>query len=127
MQRIRSITCTLSFLVLSASAASAQQQAASPAELDAVVVERADGIEQQRSALRALLQRPEVRAVAGANGFDVKQIEDGVGAMSGTQLQMVAPYAQTATHALAGGQSLVISTTTIIIVLLLIILIVLIA
>jgi hypothetical protein len=125
MRRIRSFTCALGFLALAAGSTSAQ--APTPAELDAAVVERADGIEQQRSDLRALLQRPEVRAVAGANGFDLKQIDDGVGALSGPQLQLVAPYAQSAAHALAGGQTLVIGATTLIIILLLIILIVLIA
>ena len=126
MRRIRGMTCALALVAIS-SASAAAQDAPTPAELDAAVVEHADAIEQQRAELHSVLQHPEVQAVAGANGFDLKQIEDGVGAMSGAQLQLVAPYAQSVAHALAGGQSLVINATTLIIILLLIILIVLIA
>lgn len=126
MRPIRAITCALALVAIS-SASAAAQGAPTPAELDAAVVEHADAIEQQRAELRSVLQHPEVQAVAGANGFDLKQIEDGVGAMSGSQLQLVAPYAQSVAHALAGGQSLVINATMLIIILLLIILIVLIA
>jgi hypothetical protein len=78
-----------------------------------------------REAVLRLLARPEVQAIAGDVGIDLRRVESAVGTLEGSQLAEVAAQARESEHALAGGQSRIsISTTVIIIALLVIILIV---
>ena len=78
-----------------------------------------------REAVLRLLARPEVQAIAGDVGIDLRRVESAVGTLEGSQLAEVAAQARESEHALAGGQSRIsISTTVIIIALLVIILII---
>ena len=78
-----------------------------------------------REAVLRLLARPEVQAIAGEVGIDLRRVESAVGTLEGSQLAEVAAQARESEHALAGGQSRIsISTTVIIIALLVIILII---
>ena len=74
-----------------------------------------------REAVLHLLARPEVQAVAGDVGIDLRRVESAVGTLEGSQLTEVATQARQANQALAGGQCAVISTTMIIIALLVLI------
>jgi ferritin-like metal-binding protein YciE len=98
---------------------------ASQAVLDAAVQQHLDETAAQRDAVLKVLDREEVKAVAGRVGIDLTTAATAVAAMSGDDLQAAASQAQQVEQALAGGQSrVVISTTTIIIALLVIILLV---
>jgi hypothetical protein len=115
----------LSF-VATASLAEAQQAHSAPqAALDAAVQERVDSTAADREAVLKLLQRDEVKEVAGKAGLDVRRAADAVATLDGQALADVVAQAHQVEQALAGGQSsITISTTLIIIGLLVLILII---
>lgn len=103
-----------------------QSHAASPAAISQALQERVADTDAQRERVRQLLQRPEVRALAGQIGLDLRQAESAVGTLEGQQLADAAAQAERMNSALAGGQSrITISTTFLIIALLLLIVLIL--
>jgi hypothetical protein len=93
--------------------------------IDAAMQEHARATERDRDTVRQFLQRPDVQAIAGKYGVDVRRAETAVAAMDSSELAHVAAQARQAEEALAGGASTVtISTTTIIIGLLVLILLI---
>jgi hypothetical protein len=97
----------------------------SQAALDAAVQQHLDQAATQRDAVLRVLNRHEVKAVAGRMGIDLRTAASAVAHLDGADLASAANQAQQVDQALAGGQSkVVISTTTIIIALLVIILLV---
>lgn len=126
---MRTPTTVLAILLTFAAAApSLHAQAphvASQAALDAAIQQHVDHTAAQRAAVLRVLDRDEVKAVAGRVGIDLTTASTAVATMQGQELSAAASQAQQVEQALAGGQSrLVISTTTIIIALLVIILLV---
>jgi ferritin-like metal-binding protein YciE len=121
---------TVLAILLTLAAAAPRLQAQSPhvapqAVLDAAIQQHLDETSAQREAVLKVLERDEVKAVAGRVGIDLSTAATAVASLSGEDLKAAAAQAQQVDEALAGGQSrLVISTTTIIIVLLVIILLV---
>jgi hypothetical protein len=108
--------------------ASAQGNVISKAALDKAVQDRVSSEQADREAIKALLNRSEVRDMAGKAGLSVDKALTAVSTLQGDDLRQIAQQARQADDSIAGGAStIVISTTTIIIVLLLIILIVAIA
>lgn len=95
------------------------------AALDAAVQEHVASRAADREAIQRLLTRPEVQAVAGNAGIDLRRVEGAVATLDDAALTEIAVQARQVEQALAGGQSrITISTTTIIIVLLVLILII---
>ena len=100
---------------------------ASQAALDAAIQQRVDQAGAQREAVLRVLERDEVKAVAGRAGIDLTTAATALASLQGEQLAAAASQAAQVEQALAGGQSkVVISTTVIIIGLLVLILLVLI-
>ncbi len=100
--------------------------AASPAAISQALQERVAETAAQRERIQQLLQRPEMRALAGQIGLDLRPAESAVGALEGQQLADAAAQAERIDTALAGGQSrITISTTFLIIALLLLIVLIL--
>lgn len=98
---------------------------ASQAVLDAAIQQHVDDTTAQRAAVLRVLDRNEVKTVAGRLGIDLTTASTAVSSLSGDDLKAAATEAQQVEQALAGGAStVVISTTTIIIALLVIILLV---
>ncbi len=98
---------------------------ASQAALDAAIQQHLDQTATQRDAVLRVLNRQEVKDVAGRVGIDLRTATSAVAQLDGADLASAAAQAQQVDQALAGGQSkVVISTTTIIIALLIILLIV---
>ena len=96
--------------------------------LDAAVQDHVAADAADREAVQRLLERPEVRAVAGDIGLDLRRAQSAVSTLDAQQLSTIAAQASQVEQALAGGQSsITISTTLIIIGLLVLILIVIIA
>jgi hypothetical protein len=126
LQRILGTTLALA---LFAPAAWAQQShTISTSALDQAVQQRVSQDQADRQAIRDLLQRDDVRAIADKAGLSVEKADTAVSTLQGDELHQLASQARTVDQQLAGGVStIVISTTTIIIVLLLILLIVAIA
>jgi len=126
---MRTPTSVLAILLTFAAAAprlhAQSPHVASQAVLDAAIQQHLDETSAQREAVLKVLERDEVKAVAGRVGIDLTTASTAVSTLSGDDLKAAAAQAQQVEQALAGGQSkLVISTTTIIIVLLVIILLV---
>ena len=95
------------------------------AMLDAAIQQHVDDTTAQREAVLKVLERDEVKAVAGRVGIDLTNATTAVASLQGEKLAAAAQQAQQVDQALAGGAStVVISTTTIIIALLVIILLV---
>ena len=93
--------------------------------LDAAVQDHAADAAADRETVARLLQRPDVQAIAGDLGLDLRRAESAVATLDGQQLTELAAQARQAEQALAGGQSSVtISTTMIIIGLLVLILLI---
>jgi hypothetical protein len=108
-----------------APAVQAQSNVISKSALDKAVQERVSRDQADREAIRTLLQREEVRDVAGKAGLSLDKALAAVSTLDGAQLQQLADQSRQIDNQLSGGAStIVISTTTIIIVLLLVILIV---
>jgi hypothetical protein len=107
---------------------SAQSSHTAPkSALESAVQERVSSAEADREAVLRLLTRPEVQAIAGDTGIDLRRVESAVGTLDGSQLAEVAAQARQAEHALAGGQSRVVISTTMIIIALLVIILIIVA
>lgn len=120
----RTLAVCLAVLFM-APAAHAQSSLINKSALDKAVQERVSRDQADREAIRTLLQREEVREVAGKAGLSLDKALAAVSTLDGDQLQQLADQSRQIDNQLAGGAStVVISTTTIIIVLLLVILIV---
>ena len=93
--------------------------------LDSAVQEHVASATADREMVLQLLARPEIRAVAGDVGIDLRRAEGIVATLDGPALSEVAAQARQVEQALAGGQSsITISTTLIIIALLVLILLI---
>jgi len=126
---MRTPTTVLAILLTLAAAAprlhAQSTHVASQAVLDAAIQQHVDDTAAQREAVLRVLNRDEVKAVAGRVGIDLTTAATAVSSLSGNELNAAATQAQQVEQALAGGAStVVISTTTIIIALLVIILLV---
>ena len=76
-----------------------------------------------RAAIRTLLQRDEVRRMAGELGLEVRRAESAVATLQGADLQRVAQQAAVANDLLAGGaQTIQISVVTLLLIIIIIIL-----
>lgn len=81
-------------------------------------VEQADA---DREAIQILLQREDVRQIAGSAGLDLQRASAVAGVLSEAELESLAPLARDLNAGLAGGNdTIVISATTLIIILLII-------
>jgi hypothetical protein len=120
----RSLAIILAVLLM-APAAQAQSHVIGKSALAQAVQERVSQDQADREAIRALLQREEVRQVALKAGLSLEKAQAAVSTLQGQELNQIAAQARQIDNTLAGGAStVVISTTTIIIVLLIVILIV---
>lgn len=99
--------------------------AAPAAAIDQALQQHVSAIETDRAVVQRLLERPDVQALAGEIGLDVRRAQAAVATLDGEQLSDLAARARLADQSLAGGQSrITISTTLIIIALLVLILLI---
>ena len=100
--------------------------AAPRAVLDQAIQDHAASAQADRDRVLQLMQRPEVRSLAGDLGVDLRRAESALATVDGQDLAQVTAQAQRVEGALAGGQSRIsISTTALIIGLLLLIVLIL--
>lgn len=104
----------------------AQESHAAPqAALDAALQQHAAAAAADRDTVMRVLDRPEVQAIAGRIGVDLRQAKSAVATLDDSRLSQVSEQARQVDQALAGGASSVtISTTMIIIGLLILILLI---
>ena len=125
MEVVRRTLAVLLAVLIAAPAVNAQNHVISKNALDKAVQERVARDQSDREAIRALLQRAEVRQVIAKAGLSVEKASAAVATLDGEDLQQIAAQARQVNDQLAGGATVVITTTTIIIILLLVILIIL--
>ena len=120
------LTVLLCVITVAPRVAAQTSHAAPQSALDAALQEHAATADADRQAVQQLLQREEIKGVAGQAGIDLKKAQDAVATMSAADLARVAAQAAQVNEALAGGQSrITISTTFLIIALLLLIVLIL--
>jgi hypothetical protein len=99
--------------------------AAPQSAIDAAMQEHVAAADADRETVRQLLERDEIKAVAGNAGLDLRKANEAVSTMNPGELAEVAAQARQVERALAGGQSkITISTTFLIIALLVLILLI---
>jgi len=69
-----------------------------------------------RQVIRDLLDRPDVRRVAGKAGFDLTHADDAVNTLSGPELSRLAAQARDVNSQLAGGATLTMTWTMLILI-----------
>ncbi|MGH9255795.1 MAG: hypothetical protein ACRD3C_14640 [Vicinamibacterales bacterium] len=126
MRMIASLLVVVLVLVAVVPPINAQSSHTAPiSALENAVQEHVASSAADRETIVRLLARPEVQAIAGDAGIDLRRVERAAGTLDESQVVELAAQARQAEQALAGGQSRVtISTTLIIIALLLLILII---
>jgi len=92
-------------------------------EIQARIDQQVGQADADRLAIQILLQREDVRRIAGSAGLDLERASGAAAVLSGPDLEELAAQARGINEGLAGGDStIVLSTTAVIIVLLILIL-----
>jgi hypothetical protein len=94
-------------------------------EIQARIDQRLDQADADRAAIQAMLQRADVRRLAGAMGLDLERASTAAATMSGPALERMADQARAIDNDLVGGEGRVVLTTTAIIIILLILILLL--
>lgn len=115
---------SFSFVVLVPRVDAQTSHAAPQSALDAALQQHVASTDADRETVLRLLDRPEVQAVAGDIGLDLRRAKDAMTTVDAGTVAGLATQAQQVEQGLAGGQSITISTTLIIIALLVLILII---
>jgi hypothetical protein len=103
-----------------------QQTVVGDLEIQAAIDGNIDQAAADRLAIQAMLQREDVRQVAGAAGLDLERAYAAAGVLSGASLEMMADQAREINDSgLVGGEGRVVITTTGIIIILLILILLL--
>jgi hypothetical protein len=127
MRFLRCVLAACLAILMMAPAAGAQDHVISKSALDQAVQQRVGQERADREVILSLLQRQDIRDIAGQAGLSIDQARAAVSMLQGTDLEQAAAQARAVQDSLAGGGNVTVSTTTIIIVLLLLILVVVIA
>lgn len=128
MAMLRRFLAVCLMVLIAAPVARAQQHVVDKSALEQTIKNRVAEQDDDREAIKALLQRADVKRIADKAGLSLAKAEAAVSTLQGDELRDLAKQARQAQNDLSGGAStVVISTTTIIIVLLLVILIIAIA
>jgi hypothetical protein len=114
-------------LIAAAPRAEAQTHTASQAALDAALQQHTSTSTVDRQLVLRLLERDDVKKVAGEAGLDLRRAASVVATLDGQDLATVAAQARQVERSLAGGQSTITISTTVIIIALLIIILVVVA
>ncbi len=107
-------------------AAAQSTHAAPQSAIDAALQQKTSEADADRNVVLRLLERPELQALAGEMGLDLRRAKDAISTLEGRQLTDLAAQANQVEQSLAGGQSrITVSTTLLIIGLLLLIVLIL--
>jgi len=93
-------------------------------EIQATIDQQIDQADADRQAIQSMLQREDVRQIAGSVGLDLERASAAAAVLSGSALEKLAAQVRAVNAGLAGGdERIVISATAIIIILLVLILV----
>jgi hypothetical protein len=115
-------------VVATVSPAGAQTAHSAPqSAIDAALQQKVSSGAADRDTVLRLLERPEVEAVAGEAGLDLRRAKDAVSTMTNQDVASIAAQASQIDQALAGGQSRITLNTTLLILGLLVLIILILA
>jgi len=101
--------------------------AAAQSAMDAAVQEHVASTASDREDVLRVLNLPQVKAVAGHAGIDLRQATTAVATLDGPDLKAVSAQARQVEQAMAGGQSKIVLSTTMIIIALLVLILLIVA
>ena len=119
------VALVFSFVAIAPPAGAQTSHSAPQSAIDAALQQKVSSGATDRETVLRLLERPEVQAVAGQAGIDLRSAKDAVSTINGPQLTELAAQASQVEQALAGGQSITLNTTLLIIGLLILIVLIL--
>jgi len=110
-------------LVSAAQPTLAQERVIDRAAIEQVLIERVQGESASRASIHSLLERSEVRRMAGDLGLDLRRAKTAVATLQGPELERVAQQATAANELLSGGaQTIQISVVTLLLIIIIVIL-----
>jgi hypothetical protein len=128
MRMIASLLVAVFVVITVVSPVNAQSSHTAPiAVLESAVQDHVASDAVNREAVMQLLARPDVQAIAGNVGIELRRVESAAAILEGSQLSEVAAQARQADQLLAGGQSRVTISTTVIIIALLVLILIIVA
>ena len=101
--------------------------AASQSAMEAAVQQHVASVASERDDVLRVLNLPQVKAVAGQAGLDLRKATNAVASLEGQNLGAVAAQARQVEQSLAGGQSKIVLSTTMIIIALLVLILLIVA
>jgi hypothetical protein len=117
----------LSTLIVVPRAQAQTSHAATPSAMDAAVQEHVASTASDREDVLRVLNLPQVKAVAGQAGLDLRKATTAVATLNGDDLKAVSAQARQVEQSLAGGQSRIVLSTTVIIIALLVLILLIVA
>ena len=117
----------LSTLILVPRAQAQTSHAATQSAMDAAVQEHVASTASDRADLLRVLNLPQVKAVAGQAGLDLRKATAAVATLDGDDLKAASAQARQVEQTLAGGQSRIVLSTTVIIIALLVLILLIVA
>ena len=127
MRRSVSILAIVLAVLTAVPRVGAQTHTASQSALDAALQQHVSSVAADREAVLRVLERQEVKEVAGKAGIDIRRATSAVATLEGQELAQVVEQARQVDQALAGGQSRIVISTTLIIIALLVLILVIVA
>jgi len=117
----------LSTLILVPRAQAQTSHAATQSAMDAAVQEHVASTASDREDVLRVLNLPQVKAVAGQAGLDLRKATTAVATLDGDDLKAASAQARQVERTLVGGQSKIVLSTTVIIIALLILILLIVA
>ena len=117
----------LSTLILVPRAHAQTSHAATQSAMDAAVQEHVASTASDREDVLRVLNLPQVKAVAGQAGLDLRKATTAVATLDGDDLKAASAQARQVERTLVGGQSKIVLSTTVIIIALLILILLIVA
>lgn len=99
-----------------------QRHVVGATEIQARIDQQVNQADADRRAIQIMLQRADVRRIAGSAGLDVERASAAAAVLSGPSLQTLAAQARVVNAGLAGGDGTVVISATALIIILLILL-----
>jgi len=117
----------LSTLILVPRAQAQTSHAATQSAMDAAVQQHVASTASDREDVLRVLNLPQVKAVAGQAGLDLRKATTAVATLDGDDLKAASAQARQVERTLVGGQSKIVLSTTVIIIALLILILLIVA
>jgi hypothetical protein len=102
-----------------------QRHVVGESEIQARIDQQIDQADADRQAIQIMLQRAEIREIAGSAGLDLERASAAAAVLSGSSLEKMAAQARAVNAGLVGGEGRIVLTTTAIIIILLILILLL--